>query len=137
MSTIDHVGSTAISGMIARPIIDLVATVSDPADLEDASACIQGLNYRLANTPDWAGDCQLLIKPRSGEPTHQLFLAIEGSTTIEQMVAITRFILQNNETQVRFESAKVSQWKAREGNPDAYANSKAIFFAHVLDQLNA
>ena len=44
VTAVEHVGSTAISGLIARPIIDVLAAVADESALATAAQLIEGLN---------------------------------------------------------------------------------------------
>ncbi len=137
VSKVSHVGSTAIPGMIARPIVDVLATVANNDDFADAVGCIEGLNYRVIATPSWIPTATLLIKPRSGETTHHVYLTKNQDPIAGQMIRLKDYLLANNESQLRYESAKVGQWKSKRGNPESYVRAKAIFFAHVLDQMNA
>ena len=44
---IEHVGSTAVPGLIAKPIIDVLITVVDPADEQGYAPCLEALGYSL------------------------------------------------------------------------------------------
>jgi GrpB-like predicted nucleotidyltransferase (UPF0157 family) len=42
---VEHVGSTAVPGLIAKPIIDLDAVLASPADLPGAIRTLRSLGY--------------------------------------------------------------------------------------------
>ena len=44
--SIEHVGSTSVPGLSAKPIIDIDAVISDISQLEDAVAALAKLGYR-------------------------------------------------------------------------------------------
>ncbi|WP_237391026.1 GrpB family protein [Dryocola clanedunensis] len=44
---IDHVGSTAVPGLAAKPVIDIDLTVADAADEKTYVLALEGLGYRL------------------------------------------------------------------------------------------
>ena len=54
---IDHVGSTSVPDLAAKPIVDIQVTVDDPEDDAGFSAALEGLGYEL----------------RVREPRHRMF----------------------------------------------------------------
>jgi GrpB-like predicted nucleotidyltransferase (UPF0157 family) len=51
---IDHVGSTSVPGLAAKPIIDMLLAVADSADERGYVRRLQGAGYRLRiREPDW------------------------------------------------------------------------------------
>jgi GrpB-like predicted nucleotidyltransferase (UPF0157 family) len=135
VTTIEHIGSTAIPGLIARPIIDLVACVTDPCLLENAANQIEGLYFRRTPTPVWCQDSILLVKPRHGECTHYLWLTCFDSRTYHRAILVRDHLRQNPARAVEFEEAKVRRWKAVDGDAEHYERDKALFFAHLEEQL--
>ena len=43
--TVEHVGSTSVPGLAAKPVIDVNILLADPADLRAAIEALQGLGY--------------------------------------------------------------------------------------------
>ncbi|PHQ31865.1 GrpB family protein [Rhodopirellula bahusiensis] len=135
VTQIDHVGSTAISGLIAQPIIDVVAIVADLSSLDAASLHIEGLNYRVVDSPDWLHHSLVLQKPRHGEPTHQVFLMVQGNPAHHRLMRMRDFLRNTPEVALEFESTKVEQWKRKNAAPDEYEQDKAIVFTQLEDQM--
>ena len=51
---VDHVGSTSVPGLCAKPIIDMVLTISNPKTEDAYVPLLQGLGYRLRiREDDW------------------------------------------------------------------------------------
>ena len=51
---IEHVGSTAVPGLAAKPIIDIVLEVADSANEADYGALLEEAGYRLrVREPEW------------------------------------------------------------------------------------
>lgn len=74
---IHHVGSTAVPGLEAKPIIDILAGVSD---LETARACfgpLADLGYLYA--PYLPEEMHWFCKPHPARRTHHLHLVPTGS----------------------------------------------------------
>ncbi|MBN9124726.1 MAG: hypothetical protein BGO99_00505 [Nitrosospira sp. 56-18] len=64
---IDHIGSTAVPGLAAKPVIDMDLTVEDPADEETYVNALEKLGYQLIiREPDWHQHrCLRLDAPRA------------------------------------------------------------------------
>ncbi|RPH79400.1 MAG: GrpB family protein [Planctomycetaceae bacterium] len=132
---VQHIGSTAISGLIAQPIVDVMAAVTDDATIESVAALIEGLYFRVVPSPAWAADSLWLAKPRHGEITHRVVLTRLGSPLWCRVLAVRDFFRQNPERAIRFEEVKVRLWKSGEGQVDQYARDMALFYSHLEEQL--
>jgi len=132
---VQHIGSTAIAGLIAQPIIDLVAAAANPMALASATVAIQGLYFRQLPSPAWAGESLLFAKPRHGEVTHQLLLTLRDSPAWRRVLAVREALRQDRDRAFRFEEFKVRHWQAGEGEADQYERDKALFFSHLEEQL--
>jgi GrpB-like predicted nucleotidyltransferase (UPF0157 family) len=146
VAQVEHIGSTAISGLIARPTIDVMAVLGKQHQgncdtLAEAADLIEGLNFRritatssnaaLASNespgsvdpPECFHQSITLEKPRHGEATHRLFLMSDENQAWKNAIAI------------RFEETKVARWRSQQGDQSSYEASKAIFFTHLIDQI--
>ncbi|QEF96421.1 dephospho-CoA kinase/protein folding accessory domain-containing protein [Stieleria maiorica] len=134
---VQHIGSTAIGGMISRPVLDVVAAVRDDDDAQQAIAestdMIEGLNFRRVTTPMWAAEAIVLCKPRSGEPTHRVFLTYLNSPFYRSSIAVRDALRRDRELSLRFEETKVTRWRKGAGQPQRYADDKSVFFAHLIE----
>lgn len=139
VTAVEHIGSTAISGLIAQPIVDLMAGVDDDEAIEPASISIEGLNYRPVTPPSWVSGtpARMLQKPRHGEPTHRILLIRRDTAAWQRAIRLREWLRDHAEMAIRFEEAKVQRWKRGEGDPQRYETDKGIFFAHLEDQINA
>jgi GrpB-like predicted nucleotidyltransferase (UPF0157 family) len=130
--TVEHIGSTAISGIIARPIIDIVAVVADPVDMDDSALLIQGLNFREVVFPRWAGNGaalkSALEKPRHGETTHRVFLVTQGSPLLTRATRFRDYLRATPPVALDFEAAKVQAWQRISGDQEAYQKAMAEIF---------
>ncbi len=134
---VQHIGSTAIGGMIARPVLDVVAAVRDDDDsrkaIAESSDMIEGLNFRRVTTPMWAAEAIVFCKPRSGEETHRVFLTYLESPFYRSSIAVRDALRSDRELSLRFEETKVTRWRQGAGEPQKYADDKAVFFAHLIE----
>jgi GrpB-like predicted nucleotidyltransferase (UPF0157 family) len=142
VTEVQHIGSTAVSGLVARPTLDVLAGVqrdqpNDEDPVAQAANLIEGLNYRQVDPPAWSGNAVVLDKPRHGEPTHRIFLMTIGCGPWQQAIGIREVLRAQPELAIRFEETKIARWRAGEGDPDRYEADKAIFFTHLLDQIES
>ena len=139
MTAAHHIGSTAISGLIARPTVDVVTEVLDEDAAEHAALLIEGLNFRRVLPPMWAADALMLEKPRhipDGEvATHRILVVMPESPTLRRTLAVRNYLRENAAEAIRFEETKVKRWRDHDGDPQRYAADKAVFFAHLEEQL--
>lgn len=142
VTTVEHIGSTAVSGLIARPTIDVVAATGQAEGKEPAALLIEGLNYRRQEPPAWARDAIVLHKPRNlsaeqPDPTHRVFLVEHTSLVLSRATRVRDWFRDHAEAAIRFEEAKVARWRSGEGDLVRYEADKALFFAHLEDQIEA
>ncbi|HEU4489512.1 MAG TPA: GrpB family protein [Jiangellales bacterium] len=80
----EHVGSTAVPGLPAKPVLDLVVGVREPADEATYVPALEALGYRLhIREPEWH-EHRFLVRP---DPVVQVHVFAAGSTEIDRMVA--------------------------------------------------
>ena len=90
---IEHLGSTSVPGLPAKPVIDVVLTVEDPAreaayvpPLEAA-----GFVFRLRE-PDWYGHRLLVAGPGNGIPAANIHVFAPGCPETSRMLAFRQWL---------------------------------------------
>jgi GrpB-like predicted nucleotidyltransferase (UPF0157 family) len=128
ITDVQHVGGTALPGLVSRPVIDCAVSVCCLADLDEASERIEGLNFRQHTPPRWLGQGRFFAKPRHGETTHHIFLVEETSGVWKSLLSFRDKLLSDRDLALAFEAAKVTAWRDGEGNTIAYEKAKESFF---------
>ncbi len=130
-----HIGSTALGSMIARPTVDAIAGVSDLSSLNDVATLIEGLNFRRLPSPDWCDDelTAYLEKPRTGEPTHSVLVTRFESVAWQNCVTARERLSTSAELRDEFETIKRANFQPGCGALQQYALSKAAFFESLLN----
>ena len=106
VTAVEHIGSTAISGLIARPTIDVVAAVQDDCDVDKAACLIEGLNYgRESSSSSWAPESVSLLKPRHAlvgqtDPTHHVLLVVQDSSVWNRVIRVRDWLRSHGEADV-------------------------------------
>lgn len=127
---VEHIGSTAIQGLAAKPIIDIMAAVPRIEVLELRRRCLQDLGYEGA---DIAMPRRVFLRRGSdGAWTHHLHVVeVQGWAT--QKERLFRDWL-SNDARLREEYVSLKRQLATETiDMCAYTKAKTAFVQRVLD----
>jgi GrpB-like predicted nucleotidyltransferase (UPF0157 family) len=129
---IDHVGSTAVPGLAAKPIVDLQASVAELEPTERYARPLAGLGYLFAPDPD-SPDFHFFGKPAERPRTFHLHVCAAGSEHERRHLAL-RDYLRAHPDEAGWYAARKRGLVAR--HPEdrlAYIEGKADFVA-ALEQ---
>jgi GrpB-like predicted nucleotidyltransferase (UPF0157 family) len=128
---IHHVGSTAVPGLAAKPVIDMIGGVRD---LEEARAALPPLAELGYRQREHRPEAHAFSKPAGAEwwqATHGLHLTEPGSDLWRERLAFREALRADAEL-----AAEYQEWKLRHargaGAPVAYDADKRPFVARVL-----
>ncbi len=130
ISKITHIGGTALDGKTARPVIDMLATMADLRELNEACEAIEGLNFSRVETPTWCDQelCAYLLKPRTGEATHSILVCKEDSYAWQRANAIQNHLCGNAQDAHALEQLKLEMYQPHCSAEVEYAQAKSAFF---------
>jgi GrpB-like predicted nucleotidyltransferase (UPF0157 family) len=132
---IEHVGSTAVQGLCAKPVIDIMVPVADLPGSKPAIPAAERLGYHY-----WAYKAEVMhwfCKPDEFVRTHHLHLIPAGSQLFRDRLAFRDAL--RNDAQLRAEYARLKRElaTAHPHDREAYTQAKGPFVARVLAQLSA
>lgn len=131
MLLLEHVGSTSVPGLLAKPIIDMVLAVADSSDEESYVRPLEGKGYRLRiREPEWYE--HRLLKPQGAVGNLHVFSA--GCREIEQMVLFRDWLRTHEEDRMLYEATKrelaARVWKYTQN----YADAKGEVIQRILSR---
>lgn len=86
---IAHVGSTAVPGMMAKPVIDMLAALTDWQRLDQVLRDLRALGYHHdPGSPVQAPDRRWLLRHSEGHRTHHLHVVETGSAAWRDRVVL-------------------------------------------------
>lgn len=137
ISEVQHIGSTAIEGSLAQPIIDMLAGLDDMQGLNHAAELLVGLNYSRLPSPDWCDEelTAYLHKPRVGDVTHTVLLARRGGAIWQRALAIRDHLQQAISDRQLFEMLKREHLVDTCDAAQRYEAAKSDFFQILDDHL--
>jgi GrpB-like predicted nucleotidyltransferase (UPF0157 family) len=74
---VEHVGSTAVPGLAAKPIVDIDVVVRDATDMNASSQRLEELGYVAQGDLGVSG--REAFAPPSSGPYHHLYVVVEGN----------------------------------------------------------
>jgi GrpB-like predicted nucleotidyltransferase (UPF0157 family) len=129
---IHHIGSTAIPGVAAKPIIDIMAGVRD---LDEARAAFEPLReHSYLYAPHRPGIAHHFVKPslRLPETTHGLHLTEPGSDLWRERLAFRDALRSDPALAAEYEALKLRLAEEHREDGGAYVAGKRAFVALVL-----
>lgn len=127
---VHHVGSTAVPGLAAKPIIDILVGVRD---LEGSRACLESLaelGYLYA--PYMAAEMHWLCKPHPSRRTHHLHLVPTGSERYRAELAFRDRLRADGELAAEYLALKRDLARRFENDREAYTAAKSEFVRRAL-----
>jgi GrpB-like predicted nucleotidyltransferase (UPF0157 family) len=127
--TIEHVGSTSVPGLAAKPIIDIVMQVKDSTDESSYVAPLEMNGYELRiREPDW-WEHRMLKGPDTEINLHAFTL---GCREVHRMLRFRDHLRSHPTDRQRYENAKrelaTRQWEYVQH----YANAKTQIVEEIL-----
>ena len=128
---VEHVGSTSIPGTVAKPVIDIVLTVSNSADeagyLPDLEAAGYTLQFR---EPGWY-EHRLL---RDHDPDVQVHVFTVGSSEVERMLLFRDRLRTRSDERDLYERTKRPPAARRWDYIQDYADAKSTVIEEIISR---
>jgi GrpB-like predicted nucleotidyltransferase (UPF0157 family) len=126
-----HIGSTAVPGLSAKPIIDIAVEVGEYADGDRCAAGLARLGYRHRIIPELP-ERHYFSK---GEPrTHQIHLYAAGNAYLRRQIAFRDCLRKNENLRNEYQKLKETLAAAHRADKLAYAEAKSDFIERALSQ---
>jgi GrpB-like predicted nucleotidyltransferase (UPF0157 family) len=128
---VEHVGSTSVPGLAAKPVIDIVLTVIDSADEAEYLPDVEAAGYVLQfREPDWYAHRFL----RDRDPDVQLHLFTVGSPEVERMLLFRDRLRTRSEDRELYERTKRELAARRWDYIQDYADAKSAVIEEIISR---
>lgn len=129
---IDHIGSTAIPGLKAKPTIDILLQVSEHTDLHKIKTIFKALDYHINEHPDNPPPHLTFVKgyTRKGfkGQTYHVHLRYKGDW---DEIRFRDYLIQHKEIAKEYETLKMELADNYKNDREAYTNSKTGFIEKI------
>ena len=102
---VEHVGSTAVPGLAAKPILDLQLSVKAIEPRDRYVGPLERLGYLFVPDPE-SPDYHLFAKPPERPRTHHLHVCAAGSEHEVRHIAVRDFLCAHADEAARYEALK-------------------------------
>lgn len=130
---IEHVGSTAVPGLGAKAIIDIMAGVDDLSDVTSRIEALRQLGYSYV--PEYEAelpDRRYFRKPAERPRTHHLHVVLKGSVFWTDHLKFRDHLRKNPDVARSYHELKARLAKECSETGADYATSKSAFIQSVL-----
>ena len=128
---LEHVGSTSVPGLSAKPVIDIVMAVANSADEADYIPALEAIGYALRiREPNWY-EHRMLYYP---DISSQLHVFSSGCEEIDQLLLFRDWLRNHPEDRIVYEDTKKKLasriWKYGQD----YADAKSEVVQEILER---
>jgi GrpB-like predicted nucleotidyltransferase (UPF0157 family) len=127
---VEHIGSTAVPGLAAKPIIDLDVVVARSADLAEAIRLLGGIGYIREGDLGIPG--REAFRSPSGTPRHHLYVLSAGVTELRRHLAFRDALRTDEVLRDRYAALKRALAEERQGDRSGYTEAKSAFISATL-----
>lgn len=88
---IEHIGSTSVTGLAAKPIIDILIEVSSLESLDDSSEKLEAIGYQIKGENGIEGRCY--FQKGGDERTHHVHAFLSGDINLIRHRAFKEYLI--------------------------------------------
>lgn len=89
----EHFGSTAIPGMLAKPVVDMMCVVKDISRIDSYNSYMERLGYDVAG--EWGIEGRRLFRKGGVNRTHHIHVYQYGNPQIDRHLILRDYLLQH------------------------------------------
>ncbi|HEY3764058.1 MAG TPA: GrpB family protein [Gaiellales bacterium] len=131
-ATVEHIGSTSVPGLAAKPVIDVDVVVREADDVAVAIERLRALGYVYQGDKGIPGREAFLWPP--GAPRHHLYVVVSGSTPHADHIRFRDLLRRRPDLAHEYALLKRALADSYEKDRVGYTNAKDEFIAEALAQ---
>ncbi|WP_187366955.1 GrpB family protein [Bacillus andreraoultii] len=130
---LEHVGSTSVPGLCAKPIIDMLMVVKDSADEPSYVPALEAAGYILrVREPDWF-EHRLFKGPDTDINLH---VFSSGTSEIDRMLHFRDWLRSNEADREKYAKVKQDLAKKKWSHVQNYADAKTSIVQEIMGRAN-
>lgn len=133
---VDHVGSTSIPGMDAKPVLDMMGAVASLAEAERLAPLVEALGYELRPDPE-IPERRFFVRGRTTRRTHHFSLVEPTSAYWRDTLLFRDWLRAHPEAAEEYRALKHDLAVRYARDRQAYTSGKGAFVQAVLERARA
>ena len=128
---IEHIGSTAVVGLSAKPCIDVDIILDDLTEMDFCRAALEDAGYEPRGSR--YGDGVWAFLRRGALPHQRLYVCPPDSLTHTRRVLFRDRLRENSDLALQYQRLKLQLVQRYEYDGDAYTRAKTDFINTIID----
>ena len=128
--SVEHVGSTSVPGLAAKPIIDIDVVVPSRAEISATVERLADLSY--VHSGDLGIEDREAFKSPVGLPAHHLYACVQGCVALENHLTLREYLRRNPPTAAAYGQLKKKLAEQFPADIESYVAGKTDFLVEVL-----
>ena len=133
--SMEHVGSTSVNGLAAKPIIDIDIIAKDQKQINLCINSLEKLGYRHRGNLGVEGR-EAFYNPEKIKYAHHLYVCLEGSDSLLNHLTLRDHLKKNPVDVRKYSNLKIDLAKKHSHDIEAYVEGKTNFILNILSQYN-
>jgi GrpB-like predicted nucleotidyltransferase (UPF0157 family) len=129
---VEHVGSTSIPGIKAKPILDLMVAIPSLDSWREYESGLQKLGYQFRTDFQETQGNILFVKGPEEHRTHYLKLTELASDFWTEHLLFRDFLISHPEYRKEYEDLKTTLLETYKGDRKPYTEGKEVFINKIL-----
>lgn len=129
---INHIGSTAVDDLIAKPTVDILMEISKDSDISNLKERLVSMGWLLMNSTNSPRFKQTYNKgyTKSGFAEKVYHLHVRYKDDWNELY-FRDYLIEHDEAKRQYEKLKLSIWKKFEHDRDGYTEAKGEFILKI------
>jgi GrpB-like predicted nucleotidyltransferase (UPF0157 family) len=129
--TIHHIGSTAIPGIYAKPIIDLLVEIENLVKVDEQNSSMELLGYEVMGEFGIPGRRYFRKDNQKGDRTHHIHTFKVGSKEVKRHLAFRDYMIAHPKDAQKYSELKRRLAREYPTNIDGYIDGKDGFIKEM------
>ncbi|MBQ6239620.1 MAG: GrpB family protein [Firmicutes bacterium] len=132
---IEHVGSTAVPGLSAKPIIDLDVVIRDSSAFHAAAAALEAIGYQHEGDLGIAGREAFRYDGKDHLQKHHLYVCAQDSAELKRHLAFRDYLRTHPEAVREYSRVKEEGAALYPYDIDGYIEHKTPFIRRIYQEI--